>query len=139
MTRQHFPDFARHFSILKRQKMVCHAGTARLPRRHGTSATPAWYVCRAGVAKYQNAYRHGSVLAGNGYMAYNHDFTLRCVLSIIFTLHYAHRLSLCRRCFIVRGFAFYPIKQTQTDGKAVCFRLAVCEMLCWACSSGGHD
>ena len=43
--------FATYFPIRTWHLMVCHAGTARLPRRHGTSATPARHVCHAGMAR----------------------------------------------------------------------------------------
>ena len=50
ITQGHVADFTRYFSVLERHIIVCHAGMARLPRRHGTSAAPPWHVCRAGVA-----------------------------------------------------------------------------------------
>ena len=56
ITQGHVADFTRYFSVLERHIIVCHAGLARLPRRHGTSAAPAWHVCRAGVANIQMPY-----------------------------------------------------------------------------------
>ena len=51
LTRRHLADFASHFPILQRLKMVCHAGVADVPCRRGKRAVPAWQRCRAGVAK----------------------------------------------------------------------------------------
>ncbi|MDD6583805.1 MAG: hypothetical protein PUF07_02225, partial [Bacteroidales bacterium] len=43
-------------TVLGTGETICHAGTARLPRRHGTSAAPAWHVCHAGVANIKMPY-----------------------------------------------------------------------------------
>ena len=59
--------FERHFSVTECLADVCHAGTARLPRRRGTSAMPAWHVCRAGVADAIAASRHGFLPCRNGF------------------------------------------------------------------------
>ena len=55
------------FPVLRRGKTICHAGIARLPRRRGTSAMPAWHVCRAGVANDKACSANGKVLCKNGY------------------------------------------------------------------------
>ena len=46
ITQGHVADFTRYFSVLERHIIVCHAGMARLPRRHGTSAAPAWQTTK---------------------------------------------------------------------------------------------
>ena len=60
--------FATYFPIPTWHLMVCHAGTARLPRRHGTFATPAWHVCHAGVANHYAACRDGNHKRHNGFV-----------------------------------------------------------------------
>ena len=59
--------FAPFIPIRRTGQMVCHAGTARLPRRRGTSAMPAWHVCRAGVANDKACSANGKVLCKNAY------------------------------------------------------------------------
>ena len=46
VTQGHVTVFTRHFSVHERHIIVCHAGMARLPRRHGTSAAPAWQTTK---------------------------------------------------------------------------------------------
>ncbi len=58
--------FATCFPIPTWHLMVCHAGTARLPRRHGTFATPAWHVCHAGVANDEVPSGNRKVPSENG-------------------------------------------------------------------------
>ena len=49
-TERRVTSSARQISVTKCGQMVCHAGTADVPRRHGRRAAPAWQTCRAGVA-----------------------------------------------------------------------------------------
>ena len=84
-------------TVLGTRETICHAGTARLPRRHGTSAAPAWHVCRAGVANIQMLYTNiqkalcdGKMLCQNGCIALStnkiaHSRKKVPILSIIFT------------------------------------------------------
>ena len=58
----------RHISVRRCRVDICHAGTARLPRRHGTFATPAWHVCHAGVANHYAACRDGNHRRHNGFV-----------------------------------------------------------------------
>ena len=58
--------FATYFPIRTRHLMVCHAGTARLPRRHGTFSSPAWHVCHAGVANDEVPSENRKVPSENG-------------------------------------------------------------------------
>ena len=55
-------------TVLGTRETICHAGTARLPRRHGTSAAPAWHVCRAGVANIQMPYTNSQKVLRDGEM-----------------------------------------------------------------------
>ena len=51
-----------------RKALFCYGMPCRcLPRRHGTFATPAWHVCRAGVADAIAASRHGFLPCRNGF------------------------------------------------------------------------
>ena len=59
----------RHLAVRRWRFAICHAGTARLPRRRGTSAMPAWHVCRAGVANHKVASRDGYIRRKNGFAA----------------------------------------------------------------------
>ena len=50
-----------------RKALFCYGMPCRcLPRRRGTSAMPAWHVCRAGVADAIAASRHGFLPCRNG-------------------------------------------------------------------------
>ena len=59
----------RHLAVRRWRFAICHAGTARLPCRRGTSAMPAWHVCRAGVANHKAASRDGYIRRKNGFAA----------------------------------------------------------------------
>ena len=86
------------FPVLRRGKTICHAGIARLPRRRGTSAMPAWHVCRAGVANTKPPYTYHYKTFRDGKMPCKTDcIALKIkkirhrthkvpILSIIFTL-----------------------------------------------------
>ena len=59
--------FATYIPITRCRFVVCHAGTADVPRRHGRRAAPAWQTCRAGVANHLARSTNGNKERKNGF------------------------------------------------------------------------
>ena len=65
--------FATYIPITRCRFVVCHAGTANVPRRHGRRAAPAWQTCRAGVANSKAPSAHSKVPWRNGFAPYQNE------------------------------------------------------------------
>ncbi len=65
--------FATYIPITRCRFVVCHAGTANVPRRHGRRAAPAWQTCRAGVANSKAPSAHSKVPWRNGFAPYRNE------------------------------------------------------------------
>ena len=59
--------FTQHPSVRRTGFIICHAGTADVPRWHGRRAAPAWQTCPAGVANHLARSTNGNKERKNGF------------------------------------------------------------------------
>ena len=68
MIIKHVAISGKHTPVTISGLMLCHAGTADVPRRRGRRAMPAWQTCHAGVANNYVPFVNRKMPCKNGYM-----------------------------------------------------------------------